>query len=230
MFCADDVGMSHTLDDGVRDAVSRGAVLRSVSFVPRGASAQAVAPWLRETDLAVGLHVVFDGPPRVQAVEDQVLAFRDHLGRSPDFINSHRHLHLLPPYRDALLQAAVARGVARVRNPLDWVALDPRAPWRPWRSRMAAWPLASLLARGVAPAARALGLRCPDGMIGGVHMGRLSMGVMDQLWPLVRARPGVLEVVVHPHWRSAERVALTAPLLSHTLAHHGYTPIDYRAL
>ena len=218
--------MDDALDDGVRASVEQGVVLRSVSFAPRGGSASRIAGWLRRTNAAVGLHAIYGGAP----LPEQVRAFQDHLGAPPAFINSHKHLHILPALRDRLIEAAVSGGVRAIRNPVDLVAHRLAAPWWPLRPRMLAWPLASQVARGVAPKARARGLVCPDGMVGGLHMGRLSMGVLDELWPLLRGGPSCVEVVVHPRWRSAERVALTAPLLAATLAHEGLAHIDYRAV
>jgi chitin disaccharide deacetylase len=65
------------------------------------------------------------------ALEDeafaQLEAFRKAIGRLPDFVDGHQHVHLLPQVTDALI--AVTRAVA----PSAWMRQCGRAdPWRGW--------------------------------------------------------------------------------------------------
>lgn len=64
-------------------------------------------------------------PGEVRAeIDRQLDAFEDALGRAPDFVDGHQHVHVLPGIRTALLEALAARGRAGsvwVRDPSDRV-------------------------------------------------------------------------------------------------------------
>ena len=55
----------------------------------------------------------------------QLDAFEDRLGRPPDFIDGHQHVHVLPGVRHAVLEAAMRRypaGRVYLRDPADSAA------------------------------------------------------------------------------------------------------------
>jgi chitin disaccharide deacetylase len=109
-------------------------------------------------------------------------------------VDSHRHLHKLPPVRRALERALRGTGIARVRN-VQNVFLRPR-PTSPtyWLGRLWAGPLRRAFTttdRFYMPADLA------------------DAGWEEQLLDALRGFAGSLEVGVHPgfeeDWRSAER-------------------------
>lgn len=58
-------------------------------------------------------------------VARQLDAFEQHLGRAPDFVDGHQHVHVLPGIRRAVLDAVVARypaGSVYLRDPADSIA------------------------------------------------------------------------------------------------------------
>jgi predicted glycoside hydrolase/deacetylase ChbG (UPF0249 family) len=55
----------------------------------------------------------------------QLEAFEQHLGRAPDFVDGHQHVHVLPGIRRAVLDALAARypeGSVYLRDPSDSIA------------------------------------------------------------------------------------------------------------
>jgi predicted glycoside hydrolase/deacetylase ChbG (UPF0249 family) len=54
---------------------------------------------------AAGLRRRLDPDPLAAEVENQFAAFMTAFGRSPDFVDGHQHIHLLPQVSDALLAA-----------------------------------------------------------------------------------------------------------------------------
>ena len=55
----------------------------------------------------------------------QLDAFEQHLGRAPDFVDGHQHVHVLPGIRHQVLDALVARypaGSVYLRDPSDSIA------------------------------------------------------------------------------------------------------------
>jgi len=58
-------------------------------------------------------------------IERQLDAFEEHLGRPPDFLDGHQHVHVLPGIRRAVLDALLRRypaGTVYLRDPADRVA------------------------------------------------------------------------------------------------------------
>jgi predicted glycoside hydrolase/deacetylase ChbG (UPF0249 family) len=97
-------------------------------------------------------------------LERQLDRFEAAVGFAPDHIDAHQHVHVLPTIRGALLDTAVARYARRpplIRNPSDSVASI--------RARGVAQGKAigvSLLARGLARAAKRRGLPSNDTFAG----------------------------------------------------------------
>ncbi|SNS31082.1 MULTISPECIES: ChbG/HpnK family deacetylase [unclassified Azospirillum] len=157
-------------------------------------------------------------PRRLIAAEiaRQLDRFEDALGRAPDFIDGHQHVHLLPGIRGPLLDEMARRYPAG----------------RVWLRNCAAGP-GAILARGVAPAkagliaALALGLAAAA-QRRGIPTNRGFAGVygFDGDFParmrrfLTRARPGLL-VMVHPGYPD-EILAALDPLTEPRLAELHY--------
>lgn len=67
------------------------------SFTSLGALIRAA--YLRQLDKAAV----------IRALDSQITLFQEHLGRLPDFIDGHQHIHQLPVIRDALLEICSTR-------------------------------------------------------------------------------------------------------------------------
>lgn len=134
ILCADDFGLSPAVSRGIAELLGMGRLTATSCMVnypefPRDAA--MLAPFAGSADL--GLHFSLTDsrsltgvalechlrPPPFPAmraeVERQIAKFRDALGRLPDYIDGHQHVHVLPVVRDAVVQAAAQIG-AYVRN------------------------------------------------------------------------------------------------------------------
>ena len=173
-LCADDYGFDRAVSQGILDTIDAG-VVSATSCMVLSPAWPHWAPALKErAELAdLGLHLdlnefahhaarslkgwilaAYRGavPARLARpwIEAQLDGFEKRLGRAPDYVDGHQHLHQLPGIRDALVQALCARyghGCAlRITRS------------RRWRGAKAA-VIGALGARGLAAAARAEGLK-----------------------------------------------------------------------
>ncbi|OUL99289.1 ChbG/HpnK family deacetylase [Variovorax sp. JS1663] len=139
-ICADDFGMSEGINAAVLDLVARAAICAASCMVLRGAWATGAAD-LREIDATaadIGLHLDLNRAPSDSPAEpalrgliaasylgllrpdmiraqirEQLARFEDAMGRSPAFVDGHRHVHQLPVVREALVEEMAARyGIA----------------------------------------------------------------------------------------------------------------------
>ncbi len=127
VICADDFGISAGVNQGILDLAANGR-LSAASCLAEAPCFGPSAAALSALPIDVGLHVNFTEPfaaghafwtlPRlialshlrqldsrviVAAIERQCAAFEAGLGRAPDFVDGHQHVHQLPLIRDALL-------------------------------------------------------------------------------------------------------------------------------
>jgi predicted glycoside hydrolase/deacetylase ChbG (UPF0249 family) len=114
---ADDFGLSDGVNRGIIQA-HRYGIVTSTSLMVRAPAAQSAAQLARENPaLGVGLHVDIgewvlrdgewitryervaegDAPGAVTEVEDQVVLFEELVGRPPDHLDSHQHVHRSRP-------------------------------------------------------------------------------------------------------------------------------------
>lgn len=125
-------------------------------------------------------------------VERQIAAFETAMGRAPDFLDGHQHIHQLPVIRDAVLAALRRRPGTYVRLCGEPVAAVLR--------RGIAVPKTLLiggLGRALAGAVRREGLPANDGFRG-VYGFTPDMPFQDRLSRFIRpARDGAL-LMVHP--------------------------------
>ncbi len=211
---ADDFGFTHDVNEGIVEAYSRG-IVRSTSLMANGAAFRdAVCRSRQHPGLGVGCHltlvqgesVACPGtklpaslaqlltafPEREEIVREfdaQVAKLTAH-GIRPTHLDTHKHLHLLPPVLDAVLQVARARGIRWLRKPID-IPLGIVRKHRTW------------LARAIRP------LKIPfEDRLGRAgcsttdyFVGFAATGALDASWlgGLLRALPdGIGEFVCHP--------------------------------
>ncbi|HLY04992.1 MAG TPA: ChbG/HpnK family deacetylase [Rhizomicrobium sp.] len=137
VLCADDYGYSPGVSGGIRELLDRerlSATSCMVVFPEFETDGPLLKPFLGRAD--IGLHFTLTSertigsvaweahihpPPLARIVaelEKQVSTFRNVIGRPPDYIDGHQHVHVLPVVRDAVVQVAKRLG-AYVRNTMD---------------------------------------------------------------------------------------------------------------
>jgi predicted glycoside hydrolase/deacetylase ChbG (UPF0249 family) len=127
---ADDFGRSPGVNGGVIRGHTEG-VITSATLMVRWPDAEDAAAYARRATLGLGLHfdlgeweyrdgewqtvyavVALDSPAEVEAeLTRQLERFERLVGRSPDHLDSHQHVHLRGPARSALRAAGERIGV-----------------------------------------------------------------------------------------------------------------------
>lgn len=154
---ADDYGLSPGVDEGIRACAARG-VVTSVSVLAERATPDSVRALLDAAPgVGLGLHLdltadlrTFRPGAAAPRLQEQTERFRDVVGRDPDHVDTHRHLHRgRPEVLDALAAtglpvradgAATRRELRRrgARCPDHFVGgVGPRAYWTSARLREA---------------------------------------------------------------------------------------------
>jgi predicted glycoside hydrolase/deacetylase ChbG (UPF0249 family) len=140
VVCIDDFALRPGIDAAVLDLAARGRVSATSCMVgtPRWTQAAAGLRALPAGTLDIGLHLDFTEAPldgslrsglgafiaraylgrlprlRIAAeVRAQLDAFVQAMGRAPDHIDGHQHVHQLPVVREALLDEMARRGYTR---------------------------------------------------------------------------------------------------------------------
>lgn len=119
-LCADDFGIAPGVSEAIATLAARGR-LSAISCMTDGVAWRAEAPRLRDLPPAIelGVHITLTGPSRslgalagaaflgrldiaaaTRDIEWQLDSFETMLGRRPDFIDGHLHVHELPILRD----------------------------------------------------------------------------------------------------------------------------------
>lgn len=92
----------------------------------------------------------------------QLDRFEDHVGRPPDFVDGHQHVHQLPQVREALLAELLRRGPAR-----PWLRSTRRPRRLAWRFKP--WLIETLGAAGLERQARRAGFSGRNHALLGVY-------------------------------------------------------------
>ena len=130
MLCADDYGIAPGVSRAIRDLLGRGRLSATSCMVVSpdfAAEGPRLAPFLERAD--IGLHLTLtqnrslgalmraaylgrlDRRTIAAELESQIEQFTQILGRAPDFIDGHQHVHLLPGVREPVLAAARKTGI-----------------------------------------------------------------------------------------------------------------------
>jgi predicted glycoside hydrolase/deacetylase ChbG (UPF0249 family) len=137
VLCADDYGLSPGVSRGIRELLEHGRLSATscmVVFPEIAEDGPLLKPFLGRADIGlhfsltkdrafntVALEAHLRPPPFATiraALEEQVAKFESVIGRPPDYIDGHQHIHVLPVIRDAVVQAAKRIG-AYVRSTTD---------------------------------------------------------------------------------------------------------------
>lgn len=127
---ADDFGLSAGINAGIVQAHEHGIVTSTSLMVRQGAAEQAAALAKRLPRLGVGLHIDLwesafredawvklyawtdDTPAAIEReVRAQLARFRELMGREPDHIDTHQHVHRREPAATVVRRAARAIGL-----------------------------------------------------------------------------------------------------------------------
>lgn len=227
VLCADDYGLSPAVSRGMRELLEMrriSAVSCMVTFPEFEDDGPRLRPYFDRAD--IGLHVTFSGgyslegvvaqadgsAPNLsavlEAVEEQVTRFTRVMGRSPDYIDGHQHIHLHPVVREPIARAAARIGawVRLTSEPVNYKMWLRPAPWESAMLALRSRPLARL--------ARKLGVTTNRGFRGartfredepfGCLFRRMIAGVVDG--HLVVCHPGLVDdVLIARDWVRSTR-------------------------
>lgn len=224
VLVADDYGLSPEVDAGILDLVEAGRLsgFGCLTQLPRWQDAARAIP-SGGASVDVGLHLnlsqgfgeAWNRPlPRLilsaylgglsatvvtRSFAEQIDRFTDALGRAPDYIDGHQHVHQLPRVRDALLNLLESRGLRpwlRVTEPLIAPPAD-----------LKAWLIAHLGAPRFRDGCRRLGLAINPafGGVYGFDTDEAGYRTLLEAW-LAKAPDGSL-LMCHPG-RAGARTAL----------------------
>lgn len=236
VICADDFGMDSGIDAGILRlaALKR---LNATSCLVEGPSFRESAGTLKESGLQLGLHLNFtepmgapglylpvssliarsylrrlDGTDARHQIERQLDVFEAVLGRAPDFVDGHQHVHQLPQIRQALVDELTRRYSPRSSS----AASETQArPWlrhtkagsqtgMPVRLRLKARVIQLLGSRALARLAGSDGFQMNAGLLGVYDFrgGVLKYQMLLRRW-LEHAVDGD-ELMCHPSARAVD--------------------------
>lgn len=207
---ADDFGLHRSVDTAIRLGHERG-VISSASILIEGAAAKEAIDIARALpSLDLGLHFTLTGREGgltrffadwvrgKMRRADVTAALHRQLGMALrtqrltlSHIDSHQHLHALPPIMDAVCRAAKDCDIRCVRVPEDGPAFARVPPSR--RAQSAALRVCARLSRRIV--AR-YGLTTTDHFSGMAVSGHLTRPTLADY--IARAKPGTTEIVCHP--------------------------------
>lgn len=132
-ICADDFGLASGVDHGIA-ALAESGRLTAISCLSTGPTFGADASMIRDLDVDIGLHLNFTESlgqsglympigklilstylrtlpaSRIHdQVNNQLDLFESTMGRTPDFVDGHLHIHQLPQIRESLIKQLTRR-------------------------------------------------------------------------------------------------------------------------
>lgn len=129
VLCADDYGIAAGVSQAIRDLLERGRLSATSCMVVSPDFAEEgprLKPFLGAADIGLHLTLTHERPlgalmraaylrrldrqAIAAEIDRQITEFTLVLGRAPDFIDGHQHVHLLPVVREPVLQAARKAG------------------------------------------------------------------------------------------------------------------------
>ncbi|SCK18998.1 ChbG/HpnK family deacetylase [Vogesella sp. LIG4] len=137
VICADDFGQSPAINDGIVQLAQQGR-LSAASCMTLAPAMTHRLDELKASGIALGLHLNFtqllgsegyvlplsqlivksylrllDRAAIAREIRRQLDAFEQHVGRTPDYVDGHQHVHQLPMIREALLAELQQRYAGR---------------------------------------------------------------------------------------------------------------------
>ena len=223
-LCADDFGQSNDINQGILALLSLNR-LAAVSVMSQGPAWAMGAPALKEHQQTadIGLHLNlthrFDSDTYVrplaawlvtaplgwvdrQAIRDtfcqQIDLFVKHLGRLPDYLDGHQHVHAFAVIRDILVEVIAEYWQGQdepwVRAP-DQLIDNGRVPFKAWVLRTATGGFTAHLNK--------VGLRYPAGFAG-LYALTPEANFPEQMAGWLRQLPTGTLIMVHPGEQSSD--------------------------
>lgn len=175
---ADDFAQSAAIDDAIIDLAKR-RIIHSTSALVLSPRWKASASKLANLPIQAGLHLdltshfthqfdcyhqlpeliaaAYTGRLKIKHLESiielQWDMFSEQLGRSPDFIDGHQHVHQLPMVREALFSVIVKKSWGQL--PENWLRICHTKPWRGFKAQL----ISALGAKKTQQLAREHGIR-----------------------------------------------------------------------
>jgi len=140
-------------------------------------------------------------PSEIEAETAAQIAILQGGGLSLTHVDTHKHAHMFPPVLRAVLRAARAAGIRRIRNPFEpaWaVKATARAPL----TRVAELTVLRRLRPACLRLIADTGFSTTDGTIAMAATGVLDAATLTAL--LNRIEPGTWELVTHPGYNDAD--------------------------
>ena len=156
---ADDFAQSTAIDDAIVDLAKR-RIIHSTSALVLSPGWKAAASKLANLPIQAGLHLdltsqfthefgyyhqlprliaaTYTGRLKIKRLESiielQWDIFCEQLGRSPDFIDGHQHVHQLPIVRDALFSVIVKKSWGQ--RPKNWLRICQASHWHGFKAQL----------------------------------------------------------------------------------------------
>lgn len=230
IVCADDFGMEPSVDEGIVELSRLGRLSATSCLVDAPEFAQSAAT-LKDLPIDLGLHLNFTeslGLPGLflphgklvalaytrrlhvagvrRQIDSQLDRFERHVGRAPDFVDGHLHVHQLPVIREALVDALVRR-YPKARPWLRNTTPGTLDPALPFMQRFKPRVIAALGAAPLFKLASLAHFKFNSGFLGVYDFERSHppYPVLLDAW-LRHATPGML-LMTHPAKRFARGVA-----------------------
>jgi len=221
VICADDFGLEAGVDQAIV-ALAEQARISATGCLVQAPGFALAAQSLKNLPIDLGLHLNLTEPlgqtglclplskllfrayartlskqAIAEQIETQLDLFELHLGRSPDFIDGHLHVHQFPMIRDLLIQIVQRR----YAHQLPWLRdTRPSALPRhlPYMQRLKAWLIGALGAKSLARLAQRAGIQSNQAFAGAYDFDRShpAYETMLSAW-LEQAGPNLL-LMVHP--------------------------------
>jgi hopanoid biosynthesis associated protein HpnK len=164
------------------------------------------------TSLSSFLSRLFTGNIDCSEVEAEAaaqIALLQGSGLELTHIDTHKHTHMFPPVLRAVLRAARAAGINKIRNPFEpaWAS---RATARAPLIRVAEFTLLRRLRPACMRLVAEAGFATPDGTIAMAATGTLDPATLTSL--IGRMESGTWELVTHPGYNDADLIRVRTRL------------------
>ena len=221
VICADDFGLEAGVDQAIV-ALAEQARISATGCLVQAPGFALAAQALKNLPIDLGLHLNLTEPlgqkglclplPQLlfrayartlskqaiaEQIETQLDLFELHLGRSPDFIDGHLHVHQFPMIRELLIQIVQRRYAQH----LPWLR-DTRpsalSGHLPYMQRLKAWLIGALGAKSLARLAQRAGIQSNQAFAGAYDFDRPHPAYETMLCAWLEQADSNLLLMVHP--------------------------------
>lgn len=217
IISADDYAQSAAIDDGIIDLIGQERLTATscLTLSPRWPDAAKLLNNDVQSLADIGLHLDFTQFAQTRyplamliaravtrslsakaikrSINSQLDRFEDALGKAPDYIDGHQHVHQLPKIRDALVEIISRRYVGK----LPWL----RIANPPVQDGFKGWVIRNLGAENLRTNAKMAGVRCSESLLGVYDFSGNTASYMQKLgsWvTLAKSGDGVCALMCHP--------------------------------